>query len=235
MIASLASLKNAIGVMSKVAASGAALPQESLVQIQNVLSHHMKKHWMSPKDHRAVLSLLQQRPGTIMLQQHAKGKAKAPSSAIFGILKGMKESFETNLAQAKTDEEEAVAQYEAVKTAKTQEVKAAEDLIDTKTVEMAEAKQINAHGKEDLADTRAQLSADNEFLSNLALKCDDAENEYNARTKVRNEELVAIADTIGILNDDDAKDQFNKAGLGVFLQVSSESSNADRAAKILSK
>merc|ERR1719191_2037490 len=235
MIASLASLKNAIGVMSKVAASGAALPQESLVQIQNVLSRHMKKHWMSSKDHRAVLSLLQQRPGTIMLQQHAKGKAKAPSSAIFGILKGMKESFETNLAQAKTDEEEAVAQYAAVKKAKTEEVKAAEDLIATKTVEMADAKQINAHGKEDLADTRAQLSADNEFLSNLNLKCDNADKEYNDRVKVRNEELVAVAETIAILNDDDAKDQFNKAGLGVFLQVSSESSNADRAAKILSK
>merc|ERR1719191_862665 len=235
MIASLASLKNAIGVMSKVAASGAALPQESLVQIQNVLSHHMKKHWMSPKDHRAVLSLLQQRPGTIMLQQHARGKAKAPSSAIFGILKGMKESFEQSLAQAKTDEEEAVAQYSAVKKAKTQEVKAAEDLIATKTVEMADAREINAHGKEDLADTRAQLSADNEFLSNLNLKCNQADKEYNDRVKVRNEELVAVAETIAILNDDDAKDQFNKAGLGVFLQVSSESSNADRAAKILSK
>jgi len=236
MISSLASLKNAIGVMSKVQ-GGAALPQESLVQLQNVLNHHMKKHWMSPSDHRAVLSLLQ-RPGTIMLQQNAKGKAKAPSSAIFGILKGMKESFETNLAQGKTDEEEAVAQYAAVKKAKTQEVKAAEDLIDTKTVEMAEAKQINAHGKEDLADTRAQLSADNEFLSNLALKCDNADKEYNDRVKVRNEELTAVAETIAILNDDDAKDQFNKAGFGTFIQLSSRTvrkSGRQLAVKMLQK
>jgi len=176
---------------------------------------------MSPSDHRAVVSLLQQNHGSIMLQQHTRGKAKAPSSAIFGILKGMKESFEQNLAQAKTDEEEAIAQYIAVKEAKTAEVKAAEDAIDTKTVELAEAKEINAHGKEDLADTRAQLSADNEFLSNLALKCDNADKEYNDRVKVRNEELVAVAETISILNDDDAKDQFNKAGFGTFIQLSS--------------
>merc|ERR1719160_1216223 len=42
MISSLASLKNAIGVMSKVQGGAAALPQESLVQIQDVLKHHMK-------------------------------------------------------------------------------------------------------------------------------------------------------------------------------------------------
>merc|ERR1719161_2299325 len=172
-----------------------------------------------------------------MLQQHSKGKAKAPSSAIFGILKGMKESFEQNLASAKTDEEEAVAQYAAVKKAKTQEIKAAKDLIETKTVELAKAKEINAHGKEDLADTRAALSADNEFLSNLNLKCDNAEKEYNDRVKVRNEELTAVAETIGILNDDDAKDQFNKSGFGVFVQLSSKSSNRKReqAAQFLSK
>merc|ERR1719191_2310766 len=102
-----------------------------------------------------------------------------------------------------------------MKKAKTSEVAAAKDLIETKTVELANAKEINAHGKEDLADTREQLSADNEFLSNLNLKCDNAEKEYSDRVKVRNEELTAVAETIAILNDDDAKDQFNKAGFGV--------------------
>lgn len=246
MISSLASLKNAIGVMSKVQ-GGAALPQESLMEVQSVLRHHMEKHWsflqqsLSPKDHRAVLSLLQG-PATAMLQTRQKGMAKqhAPSSQIFGILKGMKESFETNLAQAKTDEEEAIAQFIALKKAKTQEIKAAGDLVDTKTVEMAEAKQHAAQGKEDLADSRAQLKADNEFLSNLALKCDNAEKEYNDRCKVRNEELTAVAETIAILNDDDAKDQFNKAGFGTFIQLSSRTVRMSQrqrelAAKMLSK
>merc|ERR1719379_1910300 len=176
-----------------------------------------------------------QAPAASMLQQNAKGKSKskAPSSAIFGILKGMKESFEQNLESAKTEEELAIEQFISLKKAKTSEVAAAEDLVETKTVELAKAKEINAHGKEDLADARAQLSADNEFLSNLALKCDNAEKEYADRCKVRNEELVAVSETIGILNDDDAKDQFNKAGFGVFLQVSSKSakSRQDKAAQ----
>merc|ERR1719265_676670 len=170
-----------------------------------------------------------------MLQQNAKGKNRAPSSQIFGILKGMKESFEQNLESAKTDEEEAIAQFVALKQAKSQEIKAANDQVDTKTVELAEARQHAAQGKEDLADARAQLAADNEFLSNLNLKCDNAEKEYNDRVKVRNEELTAVAETIAILNDDDAKDQFNKAGFGTFLQISAQSSKRDEAAKFLSK
>merc|ERR1719160_615410 len=170
-----------------------------------------------------------------MLQQNSKGKNRAPSSQIFGILKGMKESFEQNLESAKTEEELAIQQFIELKKAKTAEVAAAKDLIETKTVELAKAKEINANGKEDLADTRAALSADNEFLSNLALKCDNAEKEYNDRVKVRNEELTAVAETIGILNDDDAKDQFNKAGLGTFVQVSSKSAGRERAAQLLSK
>merc|ERR1719359_2566990 len=221
--------------MSKVQ-GGAALSQESLMEVQSVLRRHADKHWSLLQRSPAVLSLLQG-PATAMLQTKQKGMLKqhAPSSQIFGILKGMKESFETNLAAAKTDEEEAIAQFVALKKAKTEEIKAADDLVDTKTVELAEAKKHAAQGKEDLADSRAQLKADNEFLSNLALKCDNAEKEYNDRTKVRNEELTAVAETIAILNDDDAKDQFNKAGFGTFLQISSQSSKRDQAANFLSK
>jgi len=243
MISSLASLKNAIGVMSKVQ-GGASLSQASLIEIQSVLRRHAEKHWSLLQRSPAVLSLLQG-PATAMLQTQQKSmkgmlKQHAPSSAIFGILKGMKESFETNLAAAKTDEEEAIAQFEALKKAKTQEIAAATDMVDTKTVELAEAKKVKATGKEDLADSREQLSADNEFLSNLALKCDNAEKEYNDRCKVRNEELTAVAETIAILNDDDAKDQFNKAGFGTFIQISSRTvrksqRNRERAANMLSK
>jgi len=226
MISNIASLKSAVGVMQDVA-GGASLSQQSLALVQGVLDKNSHLHGKS-------MSFLQT-PVAAMLQQNSKGKNRAPSSQIFGILKGMKESFEQNLASAKSEEEIAVAQFADLKKAKTSEIAASKDMIEVNKVELAKAKEINAHGKEDLADTRAQLSADNEFLSNLNLKCDNAEKEYNDRTKVRNEELVAVADTIAILNDDDAKDQFNKAGLGVFLQVSSVSRNTDLAAKVLSK
>merc|ERR1719310_1047011 len=127
MISSLASLKSAIGVMEKTSAQPAALSQESLAQVQAVLEKH---------SHRSGMSFLQA-PVTAMLQQNAKGKSRAPSSQIFGILKGMKESFEQNLESAKTEEELAIQQFVELKKAKTSEIKAAADMIETKTVELA--------------------------------------------------------------------------------------------------
>merc|ERR1719379_323969 len=176
-----------------------------------------------------------------MIQQkgmRAAAKAKAPSSEIFGILKQMKESFETSLAESQNDEKEAVAQYEDLEAAKTREIAAATKLSETKTVELADAKEKNAQSKEDLEDTRKQLSADNQFLSDVKLKCDDADKQYADRVKVRNEELAAVAETISILTDDDSKDQFNKSGFGTFLQLSMRTvrkSSRDRAAKMLQK
>merc|ERR1719243_27977 len=72
----------------------------------------------------------------------------------------------------------------------------------------------------------------------LKLKCQSADKDYADRTKVRNEELVAVSETIGILTDDDAKDQFNKS-MGSFLQVSAGSTRSrrsrDQAAEVLRK
>jgi hypothetical protein len=174
-----------------------------------------------------------------MLQQKGMRSAvKAPSSAIFGILKQMKESFETSLAESQSDEKEAVASYEDLEKAKTTEVAAAKEMIETKTVEMADAKEKNAQSKEDLEDTRKQLSADNKFLSDVRLKCQDADKQYADRVKVRNEELTAVAETIVILTDDESKDQFNKSGMGTFLQLSmrtARKSSRDLAAKMLQK
>merc|ERR1719428_1287664 len=133
---------------------------------------------------------------------------RGPSSAIFGILKGMKESFEQNLEKNAGEEEEAVAKFKALKSAKTEEIKAGEDLIMTKKVEMAESKEKNAKAKVDLEDTNDSKKADTEFLQNMRLKCDNAQHEYDQRVKTRNEELKAVSETIGIVTSDDAKDLF---------------------------
>merc|ERR1719387_1064581 len=132
--------------MSKVN-KGAALPQESLAQIREVLSHHMIKHRellrhsLSGHDKRLIVSFLQtpEHQKTSMLQTKHKSKYDPASGPIFGILKGMKESFEQNLATSQKDEEAAVKQFADLKKSKTQEIAAGEDLIDTKTVQLAEA------------------------------------------------------------------------------------------------
>merc|ERR1719313_1660873 len=124
--------------------------------------------------------------------------------------------METNLETAKSDEKTAIETFTSMKSSKEEEIKAAEELIDSKTGELASTDETLVSSKEDLADTQGTVDADTKFLANLKDKCDSAEADYNARSKVRNEEIQAVAEAMEILTGDDAKDLLLK-----FVQVSS--------------
>merc|ERR1712008_218410 len=66
-----------------------------------------------------------------------------------------------------------------------------------------------AQMKNDLGDTEA-LIADKEFLANLDQNCETKKKEWEVVVKTRAEELAALADTIKVLNDDDALELFKK-------------------------
>merc|ERR1719265_236113 len=85
------------------------------------------------------------------------------SGAIFGIMKQMKESFETNLKTAQDDEASAKDTYASMKDSKTKEITSAQELIDSKKEELAATDSSNAQSKEDLEDTEATVAADTKF------------------------------------------------------------------------
>jgi hypothetical protein len=64
--------------------------------------------------------------------------------------------------------------------------------------------------KEDLDDTGKALLDDKKFLADLDKNCALKTEEHQANMKQRSEELLALADTIKILNDDDALELFKK-------------------------
>merc|ERR1719316_1102165 len=117
-----------------------------------------------------------------------------------------------------------------MKASKTEEIAAAEELIASKTTDLASTDEKNAAAKEDLEDTTATVAADTKFLANLKDKCDTATADYQARSKVRNEEIAAVGEAMEILTGDDAKDLLLK-----FVQKSSVtkvSRSRERAAKM---
>jgi len=75
--------------------------------------------------------------------------------------------------------------------------------------------------KEDLEDTKESLAEDKQFLADLDKSCSTKQGEWDLRCKLRTEEILAIADTIKILNDDDALELFKKTlpGAASLLQV----------------
>merc|ERR1719316_2233988 len=225
-------LKGAIMTLGKV--HGDALDQQSLMQVKQLLKKQRENHRRMFKGKKLSMSLLQdpvESEVDSLLQQ--AGEAQAPQSgAIFGILKQMKESFETNLASATTEEGSAKDAYASMKSSKTTEINAAQELIDSKTAELAATDSKNAASKEDLEDTDAVIAADTKFLAALKDKCDTATSDYMARSKTRNEEIEAVAEAMEILTGDDAKDLLLK-----FVQVKSAhtSKNRERASKLVSQ
>jgi len=207
MMQSIQALKNAIQVLSK----HHEMPAEALVSVASVLRHHLHKK-------QFALSSKQSDAVTAFLQQPAGFQSYAPQSGqIFGILKQMKETFESNLSTSQKEELAAQDAYDQLKTAKLAEIAASKKQVETKTVELAETDEKCATAKEDLETTKDALSADEKFLMDLKEKCKQTDEEMAERTKTRNEEIAAVSEAITILNDDDAHDTFSRT-LG-FAQV----------------
>lgn len=155
----------------------------------------------------------------------------APSSGqVFGILKQMKEDFEKNLSEAEKREKQAVAEFEALKAAKDEEIASGKKLMAQLDMEYAELGEKKAQATKELEDTKTQLGLDGQFLLNLRKKCSESDAEFDARVKSRLEEIEAVEDTIKILNSDEAFDNFDKTSNVAFFQTSS--SLADQEQKL---
>merc|ERR1740117_1344403 len=145
-------------------------------------------------------------PETHLLQQ-----TYAPQSgAIFGILSQMKETFETNLANSQKEEMANQKAYEDLKAAKEAEISAGQAQIDSKMQELADTDEKNAQAKEDVADTKKSLSADEQFLMMLKEKCSMTDGEWEERQKTRQLEMEACSKALAVLSSDDAHDLFTK-------------------------
>merc|ERR1719160_1352670 len=101
----------------------------------------------------------------------------------------MKETFESNLSASQKEEMANQKAYEELKAAKEDEISAGQSQIDTKTQELAEADEKNAQSKQDIEDTKASLSADEEFLLMLKEKCSMTDSEWEERQKTRQLEM----------------------------------------------
>jgi len=155
-------------------------------------------------------------------------QAYAPKSGqIVGILKEIKDTMSKELSSATAAETASIKSYEALMAAKKKEILALTASIEDKTERLGEAKVLIVQLKQDLSDTQKALADDQAFLAGLDKNCADKKAEHDANMKVRAEELVAIADTIKVLNDDDALELFKKtlpgASSASFVQMQARS------------
>jgi septal ring factor EnvC (AmiA/AmiB activator) len=109
-------------------------------------------------------------------------------------------------------------------------------MIDSKIQELAQTEEDLAAAKQNLADTEDALAADTKFLADLKVRCANADEEFESRSKARNLELQGVAETIAIHNSAEAHEMFSTT-LSTFVQVkvSAERSSRSKAAAALRK
>lgn len=240
MIESIRALNQAVTVLSKQhGGKGAAfLSNQAVVNVYSTARDLMDKYYdllqgvITPTERKVLTSFMQ--GGDYFDAKPTFSQAYAPqSSEIFGILKQMKETFESNLSSEQKEEMAAQETFANLKKAKEAEIKAGQDSVDAKSEQLATADETLAQSKEDLEDTKASWSADKKFLRELKVKCKMTDKEWEERQKIRQSELTAVAKAIELLSSDEAREQFTKSFN--FLQTNQKKERRDQAVAAISK
>merc|ERR1719324_1455639 len=238
VLQSIGALKSAVTVLGKHHSEFLQVDEGTLINIAVTIEDQMRRHkklvekLTSAKQRKEMTAFIQAPADYFDAEPTFKQSYAPQSGAIFGILKQMKETFETNLSSSQKEEMQSQAAYEDLKAAKESEIKAGSDQKDTKTQELADTDSALAQAKQDLEDTRNTLGADQKFLMNLKETCQMTDQEFAERTKTRAEEMKAVSEALAILSSDDAHDTFTSTFN--FIQVSKATqAKRDRAEQIL--
>merc|ERR1719221_1593009 len=114
------------------------------------------------------------------------------------------------LEAATAAEEAAQKSYDGLMVAKKEEIAALSGKIEAELGRGGQLAVDIASMSNDLEDTKQSLAQDTKFLAELKAGCDTKAKEWEVIQQTRADELVALADTIKVLNDDDALELFKK-------------------------
>jgi len=200
-------------IKSMIAPLATAIPAIEKGLAGNFLQKALPKGFETPLLDAAASSMdlneLDKRDVTAFLSGSMTGTPQGASIA--GILKTMKAEAERNLAASESEEADQVKTYEALMAAKNKQSKGLVASIQVKVEKVGELAVAVANMKKDLAEILPAIAADKKTAADLERTCAAKAANTQEREKTRGEELVAVQDTIKILNDDSALDLFKKA------------------------
>jgi len=222
---SVADLKGSIGQLdSAIPALEAGAGASSLMQASG--SSHLKNVISSSTsitdfDKKRVLAFLNE--GDSSSDSSLDAAAAPASGEILGILKAMKDDMAKSLSDAESSEEVASTGFADLKAAKDEEIALAASAIESKDKKTGDLAISIASSTEALEDTEEELAANSKMLKTLETTCDSKKLEFQERLKLRNDEIAAISEAVGILNDDDALDVFKKAVPAAMVETEAQS------------
>jgi septal ring factor EnvC (AmiA/AmiB activator) len=199
--ANVEAMKKAL-VSLRSGVSSAFLQTASAVVLRQLAVSSDLPEW----DRHAVTAFLSVKQG-----EDSDSDEDAPSSdEIIGIISQMHETYAKDIVESAAVEKKALGDFNSLVSAKTQEIEVLSKSIESKNARVGEIGVQLVNLAQDHEDTSKQLKDDQKFLADLKHGCDSKQAEWQHRTQTRNDELIALGDTIKILNDDAAKHLFKK-------------------------
>eukprot|EP00746_Dinoflagellata_sp_MGD_P158291 gnl/MRDRNA2_/MRDRNA2_86441_c0_seq15.p1 gnl/MRDRNA2_/MRDRNA2_86441_c0~~gnl/MRDRNA2_/MRDRNA2_86441_c0_seq15.p1 ORF type:complete len:685 (+),score=247.00 gnl/MRDRNA2_/MRDRNA2_86441_c0_seq15:79-2133(+) len=204
--ANIAAMGKAIPALEKGMGGAALLQMPSGDRLKKIVQNYPN---MDASDRRQAMAFLED-----------SSESTGASDQIVGILKAMKDDMEAELKEAIDEEAKAVAGFTDLKASKEKEIEMATEAVETKMARAGELAVSVVQTKDALEDEKEEMADTQKFLAQLESECGTKEKEWAARSATRSQEIAAISEAIGILNDDDALDVFKKAMPSSFIEQS---------------
>jgi len=204
--ANIGALDGAIAAISK-GMGGAFVQTTTAATVRNIAINGPSLSDIDRQDLMAFLSGKQE------------GGYAPQSGQITGILKTLHDEMSKSLADATSVEGESLESFDGLIAAKTKQVNALTAAVESKSTRVGELGVQIAMEKNDAEDTAAAVAEDTKFLADLAGNCKTKKAEWSSIVTARSNEMVALADTIKILNDDDALEMFKKTLPSSLIQI----------------
>jgi hypothetical protein len=145
-------------------------------------------------------------------------KYKERSGEIQNVLEDMLASFQTNLASTQSTETTTKSNFDALMTAKKDQLSTAKAALGDKATETGARNTALQDSQAEKSELETQNSNDDTFFKDTKSECETKAGEWAERKKLCADELASIGEAVATLTSDDARDQF-KTSYSSLLQV----------------
>eukprot|EP00435_Cladocopium_sp_Y103_P009924 s1745_g2.t1 len=139
---------------------------------------------------------------------------------VVGMLSGIKDDTQEEIQVETSAEEKAVENFEEVETSKKTEIATLLNTFERKMKNIGEKQVEVVNLKRELSEQGDSIEDDKKMLAELQKSCSQKAQDWEQRKTARQEEQIALQDTIKMLNSDASLDLFRKRGAAL-LQFSS--------------
>lgn len=126
---------------------------------------------------------------------------ESQSGGIVGMMEKLAVKLQDEKSQLDSEEMSASHSFDMMAQSLTDQIEQHLQTRNSKVTTKKQAEESSAIAKGDLADTQQTLGEDTKYLEDLQIECATKTKEFNAKQKLRGEEMDALAQAIEIISD----------------------------------